>query len=58
MADLHPTIDAFLKVVQSGKKEDLIPLLAEENVGKINPFYKIFSVIEYLIFGTSLNEAS
>ena len=41
-----------------GKPSLNIPLLADENVGKINPFYKIFSVIEYLIFGTSLNEAS
>ena len=40
-----------------GKPSLSIPLLASENVGKVNPFYKIFSVIEYLIFGTSLNEA-
>ena len=40
MADLHPTIDAFLKVVQSGKKEDLIPLLAEDVLFKPPTYWK------------------
>jgi len=25
-------------------------------IGKINPIYKIFAVIKYLLFGTSLDE--
>ena len=40
MADLHPTINAFLKVVQSGKKEDLIPLLAEDVLFKPPTYWK------------------
>ena len=43
MADLHPTIDAFLNVVQSGKKEDLIPLLAEDVLFKPPTYWKEWS---------------
>ena len=40
-----------------GKPTLNIPLIAEENIGKINPLFKIFAVIKYLIFGTSLDES-
>ena len=43
MADLHPTLDAFLNVVQSGKKEDLIPLLAEDVLFKPPTYWKEWS---------------
>ena len=39
-----------------GKKPILIPLVAETKVNKINPFFRIFAGIKYLIFGTSLDE--
>ena len=38
-----------------GKKIIKIDLIAEVNVNEINPFYKIFAAIKYLIFGTSLD---
>jgi len=40
----------------SGKKDFQIPLVAEKKVNQINPFFKIFAVVKYLIFGTSLDE--
>jgi len=39
-----------------GKKPIIIPLVAEIEVSKINPFLRIFAGIKYLIFGTSLDE--
>ncbi len=39
-----------------GKKPIKLNLLAEENIGTINPFYKVFAAIKYLIFGTSLDK--
>jgi len=39
-----------------GKPNIEVDLVAEENVGIINPFLKIFAAIKYLIFGTSLDE--
>ena len=39
-----------------GKPDLNISLVAEKNVGKINPLFKIFAAIKYLIFGTSLDE--
>ena len=39
-----------------GKPNIEVDLIAEENVGNINPIFKIFAVFKYLIFGTSLDE--
>ena len=39
-----------------GKKLIIIPLVAQIEVNKINPFARIFAGIKYLIFGTSLDE--
>ena len=39
-----------------GKKPIVIPLVAEIDVDKINPFARIFAGIKYLVFGTSLDE--
>jgi D-alanyl-D-alanine carboxypeptidase (penicillin-binding protein 5/6) len=39
-----------------GKKSIKLPLLAENNVQKINPLFQIFAALKYLIFGTSLDE--
>ncbi len=39
-----------------GKPSLTIPLFAEINISKVNPFLKIFAAIKYLIFGTSLDE--
>ena len=40
----------------SGKPEIKINLVSEETIGKTNPLIRIFSVIKYLIFGSSLDE--
>ena len=46
-------------IIEIDGKPDLnVPLIAEVNISKINPMYKIFAVIKYLIFGTSLDETS
>ena len=39
-----------------GKPNIEVDLVAEDNVGPINPILKIFAAIKYLIFGTSLDE--
>ena len=39
-----------------GKPNIEVDLVAEANVGTINPILKVFSAIKYLIFGTSLDE--
>ena len=38
-----------------GKKIIKVDLIADVNINEINPLYKIFAVIKYLIFGTSLD---
>ena len=40
MVKLHPTIKAFINVVDSGKKEDLIPLLADDILFKPPTYWK------------------
>ena len=44
-----------IEIKISGKKNFIIPLVAESDVGKTNPFFKLFAAIKYLIFGTSLD---
>jgi len=39
-----------------GKPDIVVDLVAEENIGNINPILKVFAAIKYLIFGTSLDE--
>ena len=39
-----------------GKPNIEVDLIAEDDVGPINPILKIFAAIKYLIFGTSLDE--
>ena len=39
-----------------GKPNIEIDLIAEENVGNINPILKVFAAMKYLIFGTTLDE--
>ena len=39
-----------------GKPIIEVPLIAEKNVSKVNPFIKIFAAIKYLLFGASLDE--
>ena len=40
MINLHPTIEAFLKAVVTGKKKDLIPLLADDVLFKPPTYWK------------------
>lgn len=40
----------------SGKLPIIIPLVADTNVKKINPLFRVFAALKYLIFGTSLDE--
>ena len=40
----------------SGKQDINVPLVAEKNINKINPIFRIFAAFKYLIFGTSLDE--
>ena len=39
-----------------GKENIIVPLVAENDVKELNPIYRIFAAIKYLIFGTSLDE--
>ncbi len=39
-----------------GKPKIEIPLVAESNISKTNPFFKIIAALKYLLFGTSLDE--
>jgi len=39
-----------------GKPNIIVPLVVDEEVDSINPFFKTFAAIKYLIFGTSLDE--
>ena len=45
-----------LLIYIEGKPTIEIPLLAANDVNEINPIFRIFSAIKYLIFGTSLDE--
>ncbi len=39
-----------------GKNDIIIPLVAQKNVPKVNPFFEIIAAAKYLLFGTSLDE--
>ena len=39
-----------------GKPKITVPLVAERNISKVNPLYKIIAAMKYLLFGTSLDE--
>jgi len=45
-----------MEIKIAGKKNIIIPLVAETDVNETNFFYKLFAAIKYLIFGTSLDE--
>ena len=45
-----------IEISIEGKKNLIIPLVAESDVNETNPFLKLFAGIKYLIFGTSLDE--
>lgn len=45
-----------LSIIINGKPNIEAPLIADKNVHNINPLFKVFAAIKYLIFGTSLNE--
>ena len=47
-----------LFVYIQGKPTIEIPLIAANNIKQVNPLFRIFSAIKYLIFGTSLDEKS
>ena len=40
----------------SGKPNIEVDLIADEDIGTINPLFKFFAALKYLIFGTSLDE--
>ena len=46
-----------LEINISGKSKIFVPSVAETNLEEINPLYKIFYAMKYLIFGTSLDES-
>ena len=46
-----------MKINISGKDSITVPLISDSNIRQINPIFRIFSAIKYLIFGNSLNEA-
>ena len=39
-----------------GREQIDVPLVAEKNVSKVNPFTKIIAALKYLLFGSSLDE--
>ena len=45
-----------IKIDIAGKNTIYSSLIAESDVKKVNPLFRIFKALEYLIFGTSLNE--
>ena len=45
-----------LTITIEGRPDIKVDLVAKNNVNSINPIYKIFAAIKYLIFGTSLDE--
>ncbi len=45
-----------LSINIEGKPSIEVDLVAQNSVGSINPLFKIFAVMKYLVFGTSLDE--
>ncbi len=45
-----------IEILITGKDPIIVPLVAEKNIGIINPIFKFFAAIKYLFFGTSLDE--
>ena len=45
-----------LTISIDGKPDIIIPLVAEKNISKVNPFLRIIAAAKYLLFGTSLDE--
>ncbi|MBT4952280.1 MAG: D-alanyl-D-alanine carboxypeptidase [Pelagibacteraceae bacterium] len=45
-----------LTITIEGKPDIKVDLVAQNNVNSINPIFKIFAALKYLIFGTSLDE--
>ncbi len=45
-----------LHIEIDGKPKITIPIVAEKNISKVNPFLKIIAAVKYLIFGTSLDD--
>jgi len=45
-----------INIIIPGKKDLNVDLIAYEKVNKINPLFRIFAALKYLIFGNSLNE--
>ncbi len=39
-----------------GKPQIILPIVASEDIAKVNPFIKLIEAAKYLLFGTSLNE--
>ncbi len=39
-----------------GKPDITVPLVAEKNISKVNPFLKIIAAVKYLLFGSSLDD--
>ena len=46
-----------IEISISGKNTLIVPLIAENDIKEINPIFKLFAAIKYLIFGTSLDES-
>lgn len=46
----------ILTISIEGKPDIKVDLIALNNVNSVNPFFKIFAALKYLIFGTSLDE--
>ena len=46
----------IIKIKIPGKKTLEVNLVADKSVDNINPLFKVFAAIKYLIFGTSLDE--
>ena len=46
----------ILTITIDGKPDIKVDLVAENNINSINPIFKIFAALKYLIFGTSLDE--
>ena len=40
----------------AGKPNIEIDLIAEDDVGSVNPILKVFAALKYLIFGSTLDE--
>ncbi len=45
-----------LYITIDGKPDIDVDLIAQENIGLVNPLSKVFAAMKYLIFGTSLDE--